>query len=107
VPQSMLSFVESAGLAAVAYGPEAPVPRDEESVGDLSKTKNPASVMRELVEQVAHVWAEMGTTLTSLANGAHLLLAGMTEQGLAANVAEYHGIPLAALHFFPAQVLTL
>ena len=34
-------------------------------------------------------------------NGADLLLAGMNEQGLAANVAEYYGIPLAALHFFP------
>ena len=31
----------------------------------------------------------------------------MNEQRLAANVAEYHCIPLAALHFFPAQVLEL
>jgi vancomycin aglycone glucosyltransferase len=34
-------------------------------------------------------------------------LAGITEQGLAANVAEYYGIPLAALHFYPVQVLEL
>ena len=27
----------------------------------------------------------------------------MNDQVLAANVAEYHGIPLAALHFFPAR----
>jgi UDP:flavonoid glycosyltransferase YjiC (YdhE family) len=41
----------------------------------------------------------------SLTIGADLLLAGITEQGLAANVAEYYGIPLAALHFFPPQIL--
>ena len=32
-------------------------------------------------------------------------MAGITEQGLAANIAEYYGIPLAALHFFPAEIL--
>jgi UDP:flavonoid glycosyltransferase YjiC (YdhE family) len=107
VPRSMLGFVESAGLAAVAYGPDAQAPRGADSVGDVSKIQNPAGAVRELVQQVTRVWVQMGETLTSLATGADLLLAGMTEQGLAANVAEYHGIPLAALHFFPAQALTL
>ena len=46
----------------------------------------------------------MGTTLTSLADGADLLLTGMIQQGLAANVAEYYDIPLAALHCFPVRV---
>jgi vancomycin aglycone glucosyltransferase len=40
--------------------------------------------------------------LKSVADGADLLLVGITEKGLAANIAEYYGIPLAALHFFPA-----
>ena len=53
------------------------------------------------------VAAEKSATLMSLTNGADLLLAGMNEQGLAANVAEYYGIPLAALHFYPVQVLEL
>jgi hypothetical protein len=56
---------------------------------------------------VTQVWAEKGTTLTELADGVDLLVAGITEQGLAANVAEYHGIPLAALHFYPVGVLEL
>ena len=38
-------------------------------------------------------------------NGADLLVAHMNEQRLAANVAEYHGIPLAALHVFPARIM--
>jgi hypothetical protein len=29
------------------------------------------------------------------------------EQGLAANVAEYYGIPLAAVHFYPVRILEL
>ena len=31
-------------------------------------------------------------------------MAGFNEQGLAVNVAEYYGIPLGALHFFPVRV---
>jgi vancomycin aglycone glucosyltransferase len=36
-----------------------------------------------------------------------MIVAGITEQGLAANVAEYYGIPLAGVHFYPMQVLEL
>jgi vancomycin aglycone glucosyltransferase len=105
VPPNMLGLIESAGLAAVAYGPDS-----QEVEGfrrDLSKIQNPISKVREVTEHVTQVWAEKGTTLTELANGADLLLAGITEQGLAANVAEYYSIPLAALHFYPVQVLEL
>jgi UDP:flavonoid glycosyltransferase YjiC (YdhE family) len=45
--------------------------------------------------------AEWGTALTALANRSDLLVTGRIEQGLAANVAEYYGIPQATLHFFP------
>ena len=41
----------------------------------------------------------------SLTDDADLLVAGMTDQVPAANVAEYRRIPLAALHFFPSQIL--
>ena len=41
----------------------------------------------------------------SLTDGADLLVAGMTEQEAAANVAERQRIPLAALHFFPSLIL--
>jgi vancomycin aglycone glucosyltransferase len=39
-----------------------------------------------------------------LTDGADVLVTGMTEQRLAASVAEYQGIPLVALHFFPARL---
>jgi UDP:flavonoid glycosyltransferase YjiC (YdhE family) len=58
----------------------------------------------EIIEHFTQLWAEKGTTLASLADGADLLLAGINEQRLAAIIAEYCGIPLTALHFFPAEV---
>ena len=103
VPNDSLGFVESAGLAAVAYG------LDSQAVevlrGDGSKIQNPIGVLPEVIERVTQGWAERGTTLMSLADGADLLLAGYNQQTLAANVAEYYGIPLAALHIFPTQLL--
>jgi len=100
VPPNMLGFVESAGLAAVAFGPDPPGLRDEDFVSNR-RIQNPIIVMGEVVERVTQAWEEWGTALTALADGADLLLTGKGEQGLAANVAEYYGIPLAALHFFP------
>jgi vancomycin aglycone glucosyltransferase len=70
----------------------------------LPKMKNPLSVVPEVVEHVAQVKVEKGATLTALANGADLVLAGFNEQGLAANVAEYYGIPAVALHLFPERI---
>ena len=95
VPPNMVGFLETVGFAAVAFGPE-----------PLSSVRNrtvedPASAMAEQVEYLSRAMEEWGTTLTALANGADLLLTGRIEQGLAANVAEYYGIPQAALHFFP------
>jgi UDP:flavonoid glycosyltransferase YjiC (YdhE family) len=104
VPPNMLGLVESAGLAAVAYGPGT-----QEQINTatdfLLAVQNPIGKLREVMDHVGQIWAEKGATLMSLAKGADLLLAGMSEQGPAANIAEYYGIPLAALHFFPAQVL--
>jgi UDP:flavonoid glycosyltransferase YjiC (YdhE family) len=49
-------------------------------------------------------WAQMSRTLTSLADGADLLVTGQTYHGVVANVAEYYGIPLAGLHHVPLCV---
>jgi vancomycin aglycone glucosyltransferase len=103
VPPDMLAFIESAGLTAVPYGPDWQAQlRDEDFVRMM---QNPLSAIHKAVEYVAQISAEKTATLMSLTNGADLLVAGMNEQGLAANVAEYYGIRLAALHSFPPQIL--
>ena len=100
VPPNMLGFVESAGLAAVAFGSDPQEPGGGD-VAANTNIQNPIGVATELLQHIAEACADWGTTLLELANGADLLLTGKGEQGLAANVAEYYGIPVAALHFFP------
>jgi UDP:flavonoid glycosyltransferase YjiC (YdhE family) len=104
VPPNMLGFVESAGLGAVAYGPSSQAVNEEDFVRNFWDIRTPVKVLRAGKYYLGEVWAEMGTTLMSLADGADLLLTGMVQQGLAVNVAEYHRIPLAELHCFPVRV---
>ncbi|BBZ43949.1 glycosyltransferase [Mycobacterium parmense] len=101
-----VDFVESAGLAAVAYGPDT---REQMNTATkvVLQVQNPLSALPDVVERVNRMWTEKSATLSSLAGEADLLVAGMNEQRLAANVAESQGIPLAALHFFPAQISEL
>ncbi len=107
VPPNLLGFVESAGLAAVAYGPDS---REEMNPGsDLVRNiaprmQNPFSVVPDVVEHVTDVKLQKSAALSALAKGADLVLAGFNEQGLAANVAEYHGIPVVAVHPFPERM---
>jgi vancomycin aglycone glucosyltransferase len=103
VPSDMLAVVESAGLTAVPYGREW---QDLLSDQDfLHMMENPMQSLAQAVDFITQVHEEKSTTLTSVAEGADLLVAGMSEQGLAANVAEYYGIPLAALHFYPPEIM--
>src|SRR6202007_982926 len=91
VPPHMLRFIESAGLTAVPYGREWQAHlRDEDFV---RMTQNPLSAIHEPIEYVVQVLAEKSATLTSLTNGADLLVAGFNEQGLAANCGGDLGVP--------------
>jgi UDP:flavonoid glycosyltransferase YjiC (YdhE family) len=106
VPPNVLGLVESVGLDAVAYGADS----QEQTIGAMdfmAVAQNPISALPQLIERVNRLWAEKNATLTPLAAGADLLVANLSEQGLAANVAEYHDIPLAALHVFPERMLPL
>jgi UDP:flavonoid glycosyltransferase YjiC (YdhE family) len=102
VSPNMLGFAESAGLAAVAYGPD---PQEMHDVNNFSANRDPIELLRVGMDYVSQVWTEMAATLKELANGADILLTAVTQEGLAANVAEYYDIPLAALHYFPRRAL--
>jgi vancomycin aglycone glucosyltransferase len=95
VAPEMVGFLELAGLAAVPFGPESLASVRNRMIEDA------ASAVVDEKEYLSRAMEEWGTTLTALANGADLLITGRIEQGLAANVAEYYGIPQATLHFFP------
>lgn len=106
VPPDKLDVAEAVGLAAVAYGPDS---REQINMATafVRNVQNPMSALPQVIERVTTVWTGKSETLAALTADADLLVAGMNEQRLAANVAEHSGIPLAALHFFPAQTLEL
>lgn len=106
VPPNLTRFVESAGLAAVGYGPDS---REQvNAVADFHhkafRPQNPMNLVRTASELFIEGWAQMGRTLTSLADGADLLVTGQTYHGVVANVAEYYDIPSVALHHMPICV---
>ncbi|MGZ4583090.1 MAG: glycosyltransferase [Mycobacterium sp.] len=106
VPPNLVDFVESAGLSAVAYGPDT---REQiKAVADYThnafKIQNPVDLFRDGRELFVEGWADMSRTLTVLAEGAELLVTGQTYHGVVANVAEYYDIPVAGLHHFPVRV---
>lgn len=102
VPPNLVGLVESAGLEAVAYGPD-----QQEGFWDVDflrkfwKVNEVIASWREVQGLLAQSWAEMSTTLVALADGADLLFTGPGFPGVPANVAEYYGIPLATMHYFP------
>jgi UDP:flavonoid glycosyltransferase YjiC (YdhE family) len=111
VPPNLVGFVEEAGLAAVAYGPATQAPVDGDFLGSLWKdfprklwrVQDLIRLSRETRGFVTRSWGEMSTTLTSLADGADLLLTGLILEQRAANIAEHHDIPLATLHTLPIR----
>jgi UDP:flavonoid glycosyltransferase YjiC (YdhE family) len=111
VSPDLIGFVESAGLAAVAYGPDTQGFWDSDVLRDFSKNflrnfwmiPDTVRLWRAIWEPVFRCWAEMSTALMSLADGADLLFTGRVFQEAAANVAEYYDIPFATLHYFPVR----
>jgi UDP:flavonoid glycosyltransferase YjiC (YdhE family) len=106
VPPNLVGFVESPGLTAVGYGPDSQeqVNAVADFVHHAFKPQNPISMVRAGRELFVEGWAQMSRTLTSLADGADLLITGQTYHGVVANVAEYYDIPLVGLHHFPVRV---
>lgn len=109
VPPDLVGFTEAAGVAAVGFGPEARSILDSHREFWTCFFSRPWRV-RDLVRSrleisgpLLRAWQEMSTTLVSLADGADLIFSGINFEDAAANVAEYHDIPLATLHYFPLR----
>jgi UDP:flavonoid glycosyltransferase YjiC (YdhE family) len=109
ISPNLVGFAQSAGLAAVAYGLDTQAIVEAERdywtrfFRNFWRIRDLRRLRRETTELVTQCSAEMTTTLTSLADGADLLIAGQIFESSAANVAEYYDVPLATLHFFPVR----
>jgi UDP:flavonoid glycosyltransferase YjiC (YdhE family) len=109
VPPNLVGFTEAAGLAAVAYG------LDSQAIVEAQqnywrcrlrtpwRTRDLLRLAREFKEVGTRCWAEMSAALTPLADGADLLITGLTFEQPAVNVAEYYDIPLATLDYSPMR----
>jgi UDP:flavonoid glycosyltransferase YjiC (YdhE family) len=110
VAPDLVGFVESVGLAAVAFGPDARTWQDlhrdflTQLFRNFWKIQDLISLGREDWKLFTQGWEEVSTTLTSLAEEADLLLTGLICEEAAANVAEYYELPLATLHTSPVRV---
>ena len=110
VPPDLVDFAESVGLAAVAYGGDLKAVLEGHRdfwtrfFRNFWKIKEVTALWRQAWAPRTQYWGEMSKTLTSLADGADLLLTGLAFEELAANVAEYHDIPLATLDYVPWRV---
>ena len=109
VPPDLVGFAEAAGPAAIAYGPDLQAILDAHRnfwtffFRNFWRIQDLMRLRREVVEPFIQCWEEISTTLTSLADGADLLVTGLNFENAAANVAEYYDIPLATLHYFPMR----
>jgi UDP:flavonoid glycosyltransferase YjiC (YdhE family) len=111
VSPDQVGLAKSAGLAAVAYGPDSQTALDRDFGATLFKdfphsvwrVKDLTKLWREYWAFVTQCWVEMTTTLVSLADGADLLFTHQIFEDGAANVAEYYDLPLATLHYFPIR----
>jgi UDP:flavonoid glycosyltransferase YjiC (YdhE family) len=110
VPPDLVGFAESAGLLAVAYGPDTQAWLEATRnfwtrlFRNFWRIKEVATLLRESREPGTRCWGEMSTTLTSLTDGADLLITGLSYEELAANVAEYCDVPMATVLWLPIRV---
>ncbi|WP_156687791.1 glycosyltransferase [Mycobacterium sp. Marseille-P9652] len=109
VPPDLVGFTQSVGVEAVGFGPEAQPILDahrEFWTHFFSRPWRIRDLVRSRLEVSApllRAWQEMSTTLLSLADGSDLIFTGINFEDAAANIAEYYGIPLATLHYFPLR----
>jgi UDP:flavonoid glycosyltransferase YjiC (YdhE family) len=110
VPPDLVVFAEAAGLSAVPYGPDIQAWLESTRnfwgyfFRNFWKFRDVMRSLREAREPGTRHWGKMSRMLTSLTDGADLLITGMSYQELAASVAEYRYIPLATLLWFPIRV---
>jgi UDP:flavonoid glycosyltransferase YjiC (YdhE family) len=109
VPPDLVGFTEAAGLSAVAYGLDTKLWLDvyrnfwTSFFGAFWKIRDLGTLWREMWELSDQCWTQMSRTLTSLADGADLLLAGQSYQEAAVSVAEHLNVPFATLHHVPVR----
>lgn len=110
VPPDSIGSAESVGLPAVAYGPDTQTWLEDTRdfwgyfFRNFWRVREVQRYFRESREPGIQAWAEMTKTLAAVADGTDLLVTGVSYEELAFDVAEYCGVPLATVLWFPMRV---
>ena len=110
VPPDLVGSAESMGLRSVAYGPDTRAWLEDTRdfwayfFRNFWRFRDVKRFLRDSREPGIRCWAEMSALLATLTADADLLVTGVAYQELAANVAEYRGIPLVTVLWFPIRV---
>lgn len=109
VPPNLVAFAKSAGLSAVPCGLDSRVVAETQRQYWTCLSRTPWRFQErnrlggEIQDQTTQCWQEITAVLTPLAEGADLLIAGPIFEQPVVNIAEYHDLALATLHFFPVR----
>jgi len=110
VPPDLVSWVESVGLPAVSYGPDTRAWLEDTRdfwgyfFRNFWRVRDVRRFLRESREPGIRCWAEMSTLLASLADGADVLITGVSYEEIVVDVAEHRCLPLATVLWFPIRV---
>ncbi|WP_349271316.1 glycosyltransferase GtfA [Mycolicibacterium parafortuitum] len=110
VPPDLIGSVETVGLPAAAYGPDTRAWLEDTRdfwgyfFRNFWRVRDVQRYLRESREPGIRAWGEMTTALTSLAQGVDVLVTGVSYEELVFDVAEYCGVRLATVFWFPMRV---
>jgi len=110
LPPDAAPLAESVGLRTIPYGPDTRTWLDDTRdfwgylfrnfwrIGAVRRH------LRESREPGVRAWTDMTRALAAAADGADLLVTGISYEELAFDVAEYRDVPLATVLWFPMRV---
>jgi UDP:flavonoid glycosyltransferase YjiC (YdhE family) len=110
IPPDLIGSAEAVGLTAVAYGPDTQAWLEDTRdfwgyfFRNFWKVRDVRRYLRESREPGIRAWTEMSRTLVPVAGGADVLVTGVSYEELVFDVAEYCGVPLATVFWFPMRV---
>ncbi len=110
IPPDLINSAESVGLAAVPYGPDTQAWLEDTRdfwgyfFRNFWRVRDVQRYLKESREPGIRAWTEMTRTLASVAGGADVLVSGVSYEELVFDVAEYCGVPLATVFWFPMRV---
>jgi UDP:flavonoid glycosyltransferase YjiC (YdhE family) len=110
VPPDLIGSVESVGLPAMAYGPDTQAWLEDTRdfwgyfFRNFWRVRDVQKYFQESREPGTRCWGEMSKTLIAAADDADLLVTGISYEELVFDVAEYCGVPLATVLWFPMRI---